>query len=446
MKTLKQNTSIPLIIVCLLIAPTFLFGQNDSVQLFEPSLIKEDIDTLISSLKTVHPTFLNSYQQKLIDSIKNRINKPLSSLDLFRIMQPTVCIDGHTTLAYTGEVFPKMDNPYFPFKVIIYNNNLYVKENLSDVRPISKGAVVEKINGTPANEIINNLARYLPGEKESYKIKSLEYQFHIFYRLVYGPHNEFNVTIENADLKLRGAQWSVFQEASRPKFELRFYDDDIAYIYKRSFKPAKDFISFMDSAFTVISGKQIKYLIIDNLQGGGMSDLADSLMTYFTEKPYRLVEKKMTKISSLTEDFIEAKKSEGYVKDNFFIQDFPVHRSTRSNRFSGSTYILVGPLSYSAGTCFPAAAKCYGTATIIGEETGQPLVSNGDLTKFTLKNSKLTCFTSLSRIYMPCNNNDDTKGLLPDYYVTPSLDDLLNDKDYTLDYALKMIREIKKKK
>ena len=47
---------------------------------------------------------------------------------------------------------------------------------------------------------------------------------------------------------------------------------------------------------------------------------------------------------------------------------------------------------------------------------------------------------------MPGNNNDTLKGVIPDYNVTPTLDDLLNDKDYTLEFTLKLIRENKIKK
>jgi C-terminal processing protease CtpA/Prc len=438
-----------LFILCILIVPTVLFGQKDTAQLFEPTLIKADIDTLISKMKDFHPTFLSYYRennlQSKIDSIKTNINHPMSSLDLFRIMQPIVSIDGHTTLTYTGEVFPKMDNPFFPFKVIIYDNILYLKENLSDNKTISKGSIIETINGIPVKTIIRNLTRYLPGEKMSYKTKSLENEFHIYYRLVFGSFSDFNITVNKTEFKLKGAKWSDFQEPSKPKFELRFYDNDIAYIYKRSFKPPKDFIHFMDSAFKVISEKQIKYLIFDNLRGGGMTDLADSLMSYFADKPYCMFEKKMTKISPLTKDFIESKKSEGHFKDDYFVQEFSTHNS-RTNRFTGTVYILTGPLSYSTGTCFPAAAKCFRNATIVGEETGQPLLSNGDLNRFTLTNTKLICYTSLSKIYMPCNNNDTMKGVFPDYNVTPTLDDLLNDKDYTLEYTLKLIRENKENK
>jgi C-terminal processing protease CtpA/Prc len=361
-------------------------------------------------------------------------------------MQPIVTVDGHTTLLYNGPLCDNEESPLFPFRVIIFNNSLYIKENLSENETLVKGSVIEKINGVSSEDIIRNLLKYIPGEKESFKTKKLEEIFHIYLALVYGSFSDFNMTINKSELKIKGAKWDDFQEASKPKFELRFYDDDIAYIYKRMFMPPKDFMHFMDSAFTVINEKQIKYVIIDNLRGGGLTDLADSLMSYFTNKPYGLMEKKMTKISPFTMEFIENKKTEGFIQDGYFIQEFPKHSIDRENRFTGLTYILTGPVSYSTGTCFPAAAKCYQNAFIVGEESGQPLLSNGDQNQFMLPETKVNCVTALSIVYMPCNNNDQTHGVFPDFNVTPTLDDLINDREYTLEYTLKLIRENKLKK
>ena len=434
----------------ILIIPTIVFGQKDSTQLFESMQIKADIDTLIYKLMDVHPTFSNHYKtnntKSKVDSIKNTINNPMSELDFFRLMQPIVTIDGHTTLRYNGPLCPNEENPLFPFKVVMFNNSLYIKENLSTNETLIKGSIIEKINGVSSYEIIRNLIRYIPGEKDSYKTKRLEKDFHLYMALVYGSFSDFEITVNKSEYHLKGTNWDAFQETSKPKFELRFYEDDIAYIYKRMYMPPKDFMHFMDSAFTVISGKQINYVIIDNLGGSGLSDLADSLMSYFTNKPYCMIEKKMTKISPLTEEFIENKKTEGIIQDGYFIQEFPEHGVDRENRFSGLTYILTGPLSYSTGTCFSAAAKCYQNAFIVGEESGQPLLSNGDGNQFSLPETKMVCLTALSKVYMPCNNNDQINGVLPDFNVTPTLDDLLNDREYTLEYTLKLIRENKEKK
>ena len=205
------------IILCFLIIPTIIFGQKDTVQLFDPSQIKSDIDTLIYKLIEVHPTFKNYYAdnkiQNKVDSIKNSVYQPITALDLFRMMQPIVTIDGHTSLIYTGEIYPKLDNPFFPFKIVLYNNTIYIKENLSDNKSILMGSIIETINGIPAETIINNLIRYIPGEKESYKIKKLENEFYIYYELVYGSFSNFNIALNKSVYKLKGVKWSEFQES-----------------------------------------------------------------------------------------------------------------------------------------------------------------------------------------------------------------------------------------
>ncbi len=443
MKKVKKTISI----LWILILHVVLLGQKETTQLFEPTLIKADIDTLISKLIDVHPTFSNYYEthnlKNKIDSIKNNINNPMSSLDFFRIMQPIVVIDGHTTLRYTDGLCPNENSPLFPFKVVIFNNTLYIKENLSKNEDLIKGSIIEKINGVSSEKIFKNLLKYIPGEKEYFKIKKLEKDFHIYLALVYGSFSDFNITINKAEFKLKGANWDAFHGSSKPKFELKFYDDDIAYIYKRMFMPPKDFLHFMDSAFTVISERQINYLIIDNLQGGGLTDLADSLLSYFAERPYSLLEKKMTKISFLTKEFIEDKKNEGYVQDDYFVQEYQKHNAIRTDRFTGSTFILTGPLSYSTATAFPAAIKSSQNAFIVGEETGQPLISNGDQNQFMLPTTKMFCITAISRVYMPGHNNDEVNGVFPDFHVVPTLDDILNDKAYSLEYTLNLIRENK---
>ncbi len=403
------------------------------------------MDTLISRMKHYHPTFLNYYHennlQSKIDSIKETIHSPMSALGFFRIMQPIISIDGHTSLSYREEIYPETDHPFFPFKIIIYNNMMYVKENYTDNKAIIKGSIIETINEVPANTIIKNLIRYIPGEKESYKTKLLEEEFHIYYRLVYGSFTSFHIKLNNKEHTLAGASWNVFREPSRPKYELRFYDDDIAYLYKRKFQP--DFLHFMDSVFALLAEKKVKYLIIDNLSGGGITDIADTLMSYITCKPYCMFNKRVTKISPLTREEAIYNEPKVSIKDNYIRQEFSTHTVARNNRFTGITYILTGMKSYSTATFFSASAKCYGAATIVGEESGQPLVSNGGLDRFVLPNTNITCYTCLSIFYAPCNNNDAEKGVLPDYYVTPSLDDLLNDKDCILDYTLKLIRENK---
>ena len=189
------------LIILILIIPSVLYGQKKTAKLFEPVLIKTDIDTLISKLKNTHPTYLQYYEknnlQSKIDSIKETIDTPISAADFYRIMQPLVCIDGHTYLNYTEDEYPKHKNILFPFKIVIYKDTLYIKENLSNIKSVSKGMIVEKVNGVSSTDLINNLIRYIPGEKELYKLKRLEQNFNYYYQLKYGAFQEFEITVKS---------------------------------------------------------------------------------------------------------------------------------------------------------------------------------------------------------------------------------------------------------
>jgi C-terminal processing protease CtpA/Prc len=436
-------------LINLLLIPLLSFSQIDTSKLIQPSKIIEDIDTLISTLKQIHPTFNDYYEKNKIkikiDSFKNNLKKPISSVDLFRFIQPIIVVDGHTSLTSIG-INAKYDYCYFPFSVLIYEGQLYVKENLSSNKDIQKGAIIESINGMSVKQILANLYRYIPGEKFSYKTTKLSYEFHTYFRIVYGPSTEFTIKLKNSstEYKVGFAEKIPFQ-MHRPNFELKFFDKDIAYIYFRKFGPPREFIHFMDSSFSVIKEKNIKYLIIDNIKNsGGLSDLGDTLSSYFTDKPYLKFEKKKSRLGPYIKKAIEEQKPKGHIEGDYFVYDpVTVVPPKRINKFTGETYILCSRNSFSVGTFFPAEIKCSKTAFIVGEETGQPLLSDGDFEEYELPNTKITGASSLSILYMPCNNNDRESGVKPDYPVIPTLDDLLNDKNYILDYTLKMIKERK---
>ena len=84
----------------------------------------------------------------------------------------------------------------------------------------------------------------------------------------------------------------------------------------------------------------------------------DTLLSYFSKNPYCIFEKKMTKISPLTKDIIDGKKSEGLIRDGYFIQEFLPHKS-RTNRFSGTVYILTGTIVIFYRNMFPCGCKMF---------------------------------------------------------------------------------------
>jgi hypothetical protein len=76
----------------------------------------------------------------------------------------------------------------------------------------------------------------------------------------------------------------------------------------------------------------------------------------------------------------------------------------------------------------------------VGEETGMPWISNGDISRHKLPNSGMNIYTSHSIYYLPCAENDHD-GLKPDYKVPLTLQDLLDDNNKYLDFTIDLIKE-----
>ncbi|MBN2030019.1 hypothetical protein JW824_07200 [bacterium] len=435
------------IILSVFILCSITFSQESLADLFEPEEIVEDIDFLLKSLNDIHPTF-NQYlsnpdYQNNLESIKKTITQPMSKYDFFKLMQPLISVDGHTSLRFDGEIYPKKEAPFFPFKILIRNNQIYVKENLSANPNIQKGMIIESINGQQSSTIINLLSKYIPHDGATTHPEKIAGVFHTFYQLIYGNFSEFNLTIRNGEKRenviVNGIKSEDFTSETKPPFDFQILDNNAAYFYIEGFRQPDLFMVNIDSIFTILQEKNIKYLIIDKRSGGGFTNLADSLLSYLTNKSYKQFEKKVVKISSANRDYIDENKSNGLISDGYLTIEYgPAIPVKRNQLFNGKTYILMGWETYSAATYFVSAIKCNQIATLIGGEAGQPLISNGDIQGINLPNTKMICYSSMSTYYFPCAENRD-ESVKPDYEVKLSLEDLLNDTDRYLEHAIKLI-------
>jgi hypothetical protein len=422
-------------------------GQEKAPALFEPKQVVQDIDFLLESLKSIHPTFgrnlTDSSFAGRIDSVKKAIRRPLSRHDFFKIMQPLVSVDGHTSLRFDDTIYPEVDAPFFPFKVLLVDNKLYVKENLSSDTSVQKGAVVDSINGLPVSAIVRQLTEYVPRDGSRLRPYKLANEFHHYYRLVFGNFAEFRLTVDDKGskhaLRVPGARAESFGFEQRPQFEFRMLRDSVAYFYIGKFRKPDLFMACLDSVFTILHEEKPAHLIIDKRSGGGFTNLADSLLSYLTDKPFRTFEKKMVKISPANTDYVEENKSKGTVRDGYLVIDYPeVVPPKRENRFRGTTYVLMDHQTYSTATYFVAAVKCSNVATLVGEEAAQPLISNADLHGFRLPNTQMKCYSSMSTYYFPCAKNRKD-SVAPDHEVRYTIDELLDGSDRCLEYALALI-------
>lgn len=420
-------------------------GEVDTTTYFSALEIQQDIDSLIAGYKRYHPTFSNE-QEKKLNSLKNKINEPLSAIELYRKVQPIIAKDLHTTIIYKDKIYPEIENPFSPFRVVVFNDSIYIKENLSSNNEVYKGDIIESINGISSKEIIDNLTQLIHAEIINRKIYSLSSEFHIYYRLAYGNFDSFDLVIRKdnklKNITVNGINWAEFKNDKKDLFVFKQLEKDIYYLKIPSFKNTENvkFSHYMDSVFSVLDNIGTNNLIIDVRGGGGLTDYIDTLMGYLTDKPYCHLSEERIKVSSESRDYILSKKDSGeYLKDYFIIKYQKKKPVKRNFLFPGKLYLLIDVSSASCHTLFPAIIKYNRLGYLIGEEAGQPLISNGGLTKFTLPNTKLICFSAMSTYRMPCAINE-FESVKPDFKVIKTVDALLNDKDVILNSAIEIIK------
>ncbi|MBN2010417.1 hypothetical protein JW960_13810 [candidate division KSB1 bacterium] len=441
-----------LIIILFFIIPSCLFSVEE-ILLISPEDARADIDTLLYSLNHIHATF-KTYAStpkivKRINSIKDSIQAPISSYDLFKILQPIVAIDGHTSLVFRDKITPDIQNAFFPIKICVFRNGMYVKKNVSDNNQIEQGMEIIAINGVPTERVTDKVLSFIPGETRHYKLYKLQNEFPFFYRLAYGNFLNFSIELQAANkhiiISVPGVKAERVVPDSNNQLKIKFIDSNTAYLNIGKFKKPPVFLHNIDSLFTVLHDRKISYLIIDSRHGGGITDLADSLVSYLTDKSFHSWQQKAIKISDKTQTFINEIQSTGSVEDGFFvIHPHDVKPPIRTNGFTGKFFLLTGPGTNSTAVYFAALLKCNQLATIVGQECGQPLISNGNIASFILPHSKIPVMSSNTIFRFPCAENS-FDSVKPDYEVIPTLDDLLNDNDSALNYTLKFIQSSKQK-
>lgn len=421
------------------------FGEVDRTTHFSASEIKQDIDSLIAGYKRYHPSFSNEQEMKL-NSLKNKINEPISALELYRKVQPVVAKDLHTTIIYKDEIYPEIENPFFPFRVVVFNDSIYIKENLSSSNEISKGDIIESVNGISSEEIIDNLTQLIHAETINRKIYSLNLEFHIYYRLAYGNFDKFDIAArkgnKSQNVTVNGINWEKIKNGRKELFVFKQLENDISYLKIPSFRNTENvkFSNYIDSVFSTLFNNGTNNLIIDVRGGGGLTDYIDTLMGYLTDKPYFHLSEEKIKVSSESRDYILSKKDLGEYSKDYFIINYKKKKPVKKKYlFQGNLYLLVDIRSASCHTLFPAIIKCNKLGYLIGEEAGQPLISNGGLTKFTLPNTKLICFSAMNTYRMPCAVNE-FESVKPDFKVIKTPDALMNGKDVILDSAVEVIK------
>ncbi|QKX06789.1 hypothetical protein HN014_18325 [Aquimarina sp. TRL1] len=457
--------------------------------------LKEEIQLLRKNLETIH-TGLYTYTDSLrfatvFDALETSITTPLSSIELYRklLVLNQHIKNGHTAIkpevAY--ERYIKTKAPLFPLELYFDRDTLYILKNYSHNDAIKEGSILNTINGENAAAVFTTLRNQLPrdGYNTTFPEKVITDTFRRYYAYLKGIPEVYELELKTPEgvkqqLRIRGlsgeeikkVKWERYRDnkqwwgfTGEPLMTLDI-KDSIAVMKLKTFsiyylkKAKQNFRKFFSNAFDQIAANNVQQLIIDLRDNGGGDEMPTlQLFAHLSKTPFTFYETMYTKsnrvpnpklynyggflMNFLYPTFKLKRKGDVYeIKGIPGLKEFPPATTV----FNGDVYILTNGYSFSATGEITAFIKHARRATFIGEEVGGNAKQHVSGTTFTL-----TLPYSQIRIQIPVElfrlrvaHKNTGHGVIPDYYVKPSITDKLNGKDVEMEFAMKLIAKKKK--
>lgn len=407
---------------------------------------KEDLDQLGKKLLEIHPNALKFISKedflKTIEEKKALITDRTTFAEFYwhcsEIIASVHC--SHTSIGnfyFENQMLPA--SMRFPLQVRWVNDQLFIIDALNNGKKVKIKDEILTINGRKVPDIIKNIYNHISAQGYIQTTKKHFFNTWATRLLAY----ELNLP-EKYEITVKGKKGSiVLNESTNVKniFDdpsiktcynnlcLDILDDNKTAILTVSsfnyyrWNNYKVFQNFMDTSFMKINEKGIKNLVIDvRFNGGGSPESSIYLLQYLIDKPFEYYSRA---------DFPgKDGKSEGEEIIN-----------PHKNVFKGKLYFIMDGIGNSTTGHFMSIVKVLNLGTIVGEELGSNQFCSAGQTIRRLSNTKIEIYIANNTHESIATELPDEKGILPDHYVTQSIDDYLNNVDVVKEFTLKLIKK-----
>ncbi len=459
---------------------------------FTTQQLSEDFDILKNAfIETRVGLWYNSYAQfdSLCSIQKSKIKNGMNALEFYRIMAPVVTYthEGHCTIRPSEQAsnYIRQNYGYFPFLVKVLQGKVYILHDLDGLK--TRGQMVTKINGVSADSIMQVFRDIEP--TDGYNTTSYDHwigsAFSKYYASFFPPAKTFDLELEQPGTHQKTVYKNV--PAYSVKKFVRLSDSLTATLPGYNAQPAsgfsldsststailtvnsfslddykdgrKGFKNFLASTFKTLKEQKVQHLIIDIRQnGGGEQGMEDHLLSYLISEPY--IKYRYVEIPAFTFSFTRYSDRKNNpaaltreLEEEFYLTGDGRYRnrkgyyegdSLKADSFKGDVSILISGYTFSGGSEFAALARNYTRAHFIGEETGGGYYGNtsGTFIRYTLPHTQLTGRIPLCKFVPEVKDNNIPfgHGIIPDYYIQPTIADYLDGRDVELEYARKMVQ------
>ena len=449
-------------------------------QTLTPEQLRTDFIRFRTALNEVHPAPYQYTSKATFDSLfaatEARLNHPMTQQMFYKTMIPLLVAlkDGHVKWIPAGqdEHYPFHTDKLFPLKLYVVGNKAWVVGSYG-AETVPNGVELTRINGKSVADVIQELVpnmTFADGHTVNGKYDDLNQFFAGYYATFIAAPDTHDVSYrsknEEKTIRIPSVtldQIKTYQEKHKPAkqrpFRLAFTDNRTTAVMtiERFWddKKEQDYREFLKESFRELNEKQVQNLVLDLRNNeGGEEKYGLLLYQYLTEKPFRYYDhirvrqKKSYSFPAWTPKIyrkfkwlVVRKRGDGYV---FTKQPGLKIQKPKRDAFHGKLLVLVNGLSFSVTTELAARMHADKRAVFVGQETGGGYAgdNSGIFTVTQLPNSKIDLGIGMFG-YRMANLPDDLKpgqGIIPDYTVVPTVDDVLTNNDRAMKQALQLIQ------
>ncbi|MCP4273696.1 MAG: hypothetical protein GY781_17350 [Gammaproteobacteria bacterium] len=449
-----------LLIAGLLVSTTSFYAQTID---HESQL--EDLRVLKDNLEKYHPGLYRYTTKDSIDLVFQQVEalvreRPI--VDFFAeitwLLNKVKC--GHTQAALPQSVNDayKASQRYLPLSVSHLGKRLFVNESFTKEGELMKGEEILSINGKTIPEINALIFPHYPvdGFIHSRNYRITERYFAFLYQLYVDRGTQLYLlkvkgfSGDERVVVVTGQDWDNMVNSQRtpdtsPMLNIEF-SDNYTIMKIQSFDRSstsnadEDYNQFQKNSFINLKKKGVENLILD-LRGnmGGEDIYGATLVSYFADKPFRYFERIEVTDTYVGDGRVTKKDGRNLMTSHKGLSVL----QPQIDRYIGALYVLIDGWCFS--TCADVATVLHHNkwATFIGEETGGGYSGNtsGSSKTLTLPNSNIRINIPMWK-YTTANlgHQFHGRGVIPDYPVQQTLDDLINNRDAVMDKVVELIK------
>lgn len=494
-----MNRTLAILLICC-ISFQFSFAQNfGSFPDIKKGKLLNDLDILYQALDKFHSGMYWYTPKDSVDiafqEVRQKITNDLNVLEFHKLIAPLVALsqEDHTDIFLPKIVREKLNREirYFPLTIVFLGKELYCVKNGSDFQDFAlEGKVIESINGETPINIVDKIGNLFASDGfiKTVKYRDLEgYNFLRYYFYYYGQVNQFKIKFKGikqpviiTPLNLGSIRKQLnkrYQGTKKtPGKEVLAYKvlhDSIAYLGIhtfdnddiREYTKEKKLRLFLKNSFKSIEANNIQTIVIDVSKNSGGSEGNEGLLYSYFGNNYQKYKKVRAKTQKAILDngidkpitlnafgfwervFTNKKMKDGSLERKEGIgRGLMAYKKEPDYKFSGKTYVIISPITYSGSSEFSNMMYTNDLATFVGQESGGGYLGNtsGYSQELVLPNSKIEIDVPALQFVM----NVEPKlpigsGVIPHYEVIPTFEQYINRENASLKYILEQLENEK---